>query len=147
VITIISNHKTKSSTQMLGSEFVNALLPEATALAIQQLAVQLNGFADKIPTLRPAVDGLVAEVSGTTVTLNLTKRSGIQPGDQLEISRDRLPSDPSSPPQAATGPVRVAIATVTEVTDDYSIATFSGSTAPRVGDHVHAFADSHLSPH
>jgi curli biogenesis system outer membrane secretion channel CsgG len=147
VITIISNRKTKSSTQMLGSEFVNSLLPEATARAIDQVAAQLHNFADKIPTLRLDVDGLVAEVSGNTITLNLAKRSGIQPGDQLEISRDPLSDDPSSPSLSAPRLVRIGIATVTEVADGYSTATFSGPTAPRIGDHVHAFADSHLPPH
>jgi len=147
VITIISNHKMKSSTQMLGSEFVNSLLPEATARAIDQVAAQLNRFADKIPTLRLDLDGLVAEVSGNIITLNLAKRSGIQPGDQLEISRDPVPNDPGSLSQPAPSPVRIGIATVTEVADGYSTATFSGPTAPRIGDHVHAFVASRLPAH
>lgn len=147
IITTISNRKSKTSTQMLGSEFVNSLFPDATAHAIDQVATQLNNFADKIPTLRPTFDGVVAEVSDNTLTLNIGKRSGIKPGDQLEISRNAHSADSSNPSLPIPPPTRIGIATVTGVAEGYSTATFFGTTAPQIGDRVRSYCDPPSTAH
>jgi curli biogenesis system outer membrane secretion channel CsgG len=87
--------QSKSTPEMLGSEFVNSLLGEASGNAVEKIAGQLNSFAEKIPTLKIAMDGLVAEVAENSVTLNLGKKSGLKVGDNwpssVKFARPRIP--------------------------------------------------------
>ena len=138
---------TNSSTEMLSGEFVSSLLVEATSKAIDQVAAQLNAFAEKIPVLRLAVEGLVAEVAGSTLTLNVGAKSGVKVGDYLEVLRDPQSAAASADPNVVQ-PVaqRVGLATVTEVGPDYATSTFSGSSQPQVGDRVKRVENSAASP-
>jgi curli biogenesis system outer membrane secretion channel CsgG len=137
VITISVRGHSKTSQEILSSDFVESLLGEATRNAVEQIASQLNLLADKIPTLRIAIEGLVAEVAGNTLTLNVGKHSGVKLGDQVEIFRE-VPTkeNPTNPKALPPVPEQVGLATVTEVADDYAIATFSGSGHVQVGDHI-----------
>lgn len=150
-ISVHSRSKTStanSSTEMLSSEFVTSLFVEATSNAIEQIAAQLNLFAEKIPMLRLAVEGLVAEVAGSTLTLNVGTKSGVKIGDRLEVLRDPPPAAASADPNVVQ-PVaqRVGLATVTEVADEFATATFSGTGRPQVGDRVKRLENSSASPH
>jgi len=127
----------KNSMQMLSGDFLETLFPEATSNAIDQLASQLDQFADKIPRLHVAIDGLVAEVAGNTLTLNLGKRSGLKIGDRIEILRSTAAlAAPPYPAALLPIPQHLGSATVTEVADDYATATFSGPAPPQIGDRV-----------
>lgn len=144
ITTVSGRGHSRSSLEMLGSEFVESLLVEATSNAVDQIAVQLNLFANKIPVLRIAMDVLVAEVSGNTLTLNAGRKSGLKVGEQVEIFRDR----PAVGDAANSGTLplvaeQIGLATVTEVADDYATAAFSGSGQVQVGDHVKAKELSH----
>jgi curli biogenesis system outer membrane secretion channel CsgG len=143
-----SHGKPKSTQEMLGSEFVNSLLGEASGDAVEKVAGQINSFAEKIPTLKIALDGLVAEVAENSVTLNLGKKSGVKVSDKLAIVREiRAVADPTT--GASLPPVveHVGEATVTEVADDYAMATFSGSEQVRVGDRVRSLDSAPKPPH
>ena len=149
-----SGESTRSSTSLLGaggsgwsgggggldmgsSNFANTILGEATHKAVDDTATQLDASVDKIPTIKLSVNGLVADVSGNTLILNVGKKAGVKVGDKLEISRQvRTIKD------QATGKVLKAVtdkigeATVTEVDDDSATATFAGSGTAKVGDVV-----------
>lgn len=137
ITTIGARGSSNNSVQMLSGDFVHALFPEATANAVDQLASQLDQFADKIPVLHVAIDGLVAEVTGNTLTLNLGKRSGLKIGDRIEILR-APPANVPPPNSEALLPVpqHLGSATVTEVADDYATADFSGPGHPQIGDRI-----------
>jgi len=123
--------------QMLSGDFLETLFPEATSNAVDQLASQLDQFADKIPKLHVAIDGLVAEVAGNTLTLNLGKRSGLKIGDRIEILRFTAAlAAPPYPAALLPIPQHLGSATVMEVADDYATAIFSGSAPPQIGDRV-----------
>jgi len=146
-ITLKTGHgQPKTTQEMWSSEFVESLLNEATHNAVDQIAAQLNSLADKIPTLRIETGGLVAEVTGNLVTLNLGKKSGVNVGDKFAVLREvRAVADP--PSGGSVPPVvevieNVGEATVTEAGDVYSTAVFSGSGQVRVGDHVKSVASS-----
>ena len=127
----------KNSMQMLSGDFLETLFPEATSNAVDQLASQLDQFADKIPRLHVAIDGLVAEVAGNTLTLNLGKRSGLKIGDRIEILRSTAAlAAPPYPAALLPIPQHLGSATVTEVADNYATATFSGPSPPQIGDRV-----------
>jgi curli biogenesis system outer membrane secretion channel CsgG len=65
-ITVIGGKgKSKSSTEMLGSEFAGSLLPEATRDAVGKIAEKLNAFAGRIPRLQTQPQGDAAKLPGT----------------------------------------------------------------------------------
>jgi curli biogenesis system outer membrane secretion channel CsgG len=139
-ISILSNGRgqTKASMEILGGEFVESLLPEATSGAVDQIAKQLNTFAEKIPALQiAAVGGRVAEVAGNALTLNMGKKSGLIIGQQIEILREATAApDSSASPNAPRLSKRIGLATITELGEDYATANFSGPGVPQVGDSV-----------
>jgi curli biogenesis system outer membrane secretion channel CsgG len=131
------HNQSKLSQEMLGSEFVNSLLGEASANAVEKIAAQLNEFAEKIPTLRVTLDGLVADVGENSITLNLAKTSGLKVGDKLMVVREnRTAAESGASVSVSTIFEKIGEATVTEVNDDYATATFLGSAQVRVGDRV-----------
>jgi curli biogenesis system outer membrane secretion channel CsgG len=138
-ITIIAvRGQAKTSPEMLASDFVNRLFPEATRNAVNQLASQLNCFAEKIPALHIAVEGRIAEVTGNTVTLSINKHSGLKVGDQLRIVRD-APAAGAPGKANASRPVPselVGVAMIITVSEDSATATVPASVEPRIGDRV-----------
>jgi curli biogenesis system outer membrane secretion channel CsgG len=146
VSTLPTRGQSKSAMDVLGSEFVESLLGEATRNAVEQIATQLNLFAEKIPALRLALEGLVAEVEGNILTLNIGKKAGVNVGEHLEIVRNAgAAGDSTNADTLQRAKQRVGLATVTEVADDYSIATFSGSAHAQVGDCVLGGSQSKMS--
>jgi len=132
--------------EILSGAFANSLLDEATRNAVEKIAAQRDSFAEKIPTLTLQIDGLVAEVAGNSVTLNVGKKTGLRVGDKLAILREIRGGDD---PPTAQGTVveHVGEATVTEVADVYATAIFSGSGQVRVGDRVRSVANSPSPSH
>jgi hypothetical protein len=132
--------------EILSGAFANSLLDEATRNAVEQLAAQLDSFAEKIPALTLQIDGLVAEVAGNSVTLNVGKKTGLRVGDKLAILREIRPAS-DSPADVGTVMQHVGEATVTEVADVYATAIFSGSGQVRVGDRVKSVANAPSPSH
>jgi curli biogenesis system outer membrane secretion channel CsgG len=148
VIRINGRGHPKKTQEVLGSEFVDSLLGEATRNAVEKIAGQLNSFAEKIPALRIEIDGLVAEVAGNSVTLNLGKKSGVRVGDKFAILREIRPvKDPQTGGFLPPVVEQVGEATVTEVADVYATAIFSGPGQVHVGDRVKSVADSQTPSH
>lgn len=136
----------KSSMEILGSEFVESLLPEATNNAVEQIAAQLNAFAEKIPALQMAAEGRVAEVEGNVLTLNVGRKSGLQIGQRMEVLRQAA-TDSAAPADASPPAERIGLATITELGDDYATASFSGAGLPKVGDRVRSMENRFTAPH
>jgi curli biogenesis system outer membrane secretion channel CsgG len=137
IIRIAGRGASKVTQEMLGSEFVDSLFGEATRNAVDKIAEQLNSFADKIPALKIEFDGLVAEVAENLITLNVGRNSAIRVGDRLTIFREvRAVTDPATGGSLPPVVEQIGEATVTEVADAYSTATFSGSGQAHVGDRV-----------
>jgi curli biogenesis system outer membrane secretion channel CsgG len=135
-----------STPEILSGAFANSLLGEATRNAVGKIAEQLDSFAAKIPTLKLEIDGLVADVAGNSVTLNVGKKTGVQVGDKLAILREiRAANDAAT--EWGTVVEHVGEATVTEVGDVYATAIFSGSGQVRVGDRVRSVANSQSPSH
>jgi curli biogenesis system outer membrane secretion channel CsgG len=146
VIPIKGPGRSGGTTELLSGAFANSLLEEATRDAVEKIAAQLNSFAEKIPTLKLQIDGLVAEVVGNSVTLNVGKKTGVRVGDKLAVLRE-IPAANDPPTDVATVMEHVGEATVTEVADVYATAIFSGSRQVRVGDRVRSVANSQSPSH
>lgn len=145
---------TRSSTSLLGagggwtggggggldmgsSNFANTILGEAVRKAVDDTGAQLDANSDKVPTIKLEVNGLVADVSGNTLILNVGKSAGVKVGDKLTISRPvRVVKDPATGKVIKSVVDKVGDATVTEVDNDSATATFTGTGPAKVGDVV-----------
>lgn len=122
---------------MGSSNFGNTILGEATHKAVDDMGAQLDASASKVPTVKLEVSGLVADVSGTTLIINVGKKAGIHVGDILDVSRPvRVVKDPATGKVIKSIADKVGSATVTEVDDDSATATFAGAGAAKVGDAI-----------
>lgn len=120
---------------MGSSNFANTILGEAVRGAVDSTAEQLDSNSGKVVATKMAVNGLVADVSGNTLIVNVGKKGGVHVGDTLEISRQvRVVKDPTTGKVIKAVTDKIGTATVTDVDDDSSTATFSGAGAPKVGD-------------
>ncbi|HEY2823437.1 MAG TPA: CsgG/HfaB family protein [Candidatus Acidoferrum sp.] len=122
---------------MGSSNFGNTILGEATHKAVDDMGAQLDADAGKVPTVKLEVSGLVADVSGNTLIVNVGKKAGLKIGDVLDVSRPvRVVKDPATGKVIKSITDKVGSATVTEVDDDSATATFSGAGAAKVGDAI-----------
>jgi hypothetical protein len=121
---------------MLSSNFANTILGEAVTQATTQLAAQIDANASRMPTNKITVNGLVADVSGQTLILNVGSRAGVRVGDTLQVVRSlREVRDPASGKVIRRIEEPVGSVTITQVDDQSSEGKFTGSN-PKVGDVV-----------
>ena len=126
-----------TAVDMTASSFQDSMLGEAVSRAAQQVAATLNEFASKLASTRVDYSGLVADVSGTTLILNVGTLKGVQVGDTVEITRPgRQILDPQTKKVLRTIVDRVGTARVTEADDASATATLTGTAAVQVGDQV-----------
>jgi hypothetical protein len=122
---------------MGSSNFANTILGEAVRAAVDNTGQQLDDKAQSLPTVKVQISGLVADVAGNTLVLNVGSKSGVRLGDQLAISRKvKDVKDPTSGAVIKTITNELGTATVTEVDEGSATATYSGTTPPKVGDVV-----------
>jgi hypothetical protein len=101
------------------------------------MGAQLDAASDKVPTIKLEVNGLVADVSGNTLIVNVGSKAGVKVGDKLQVTRQvRVVKDPATGKVIKSVEDRVGEATVTEVDSDSATVTFSGSGPAKVGDVV-----------
>jgi curli biogenesis system outer membrane secretion channel CsgG len=122
---------------MTSSSFQNTMLGEAVNRAAQLVATSLNEFGSKLAVARVNYAGLIADVSGNTLILNVGKKSGVQVGDTIEISRaGRTILDPQTKKVLRTIVDKVGAARITEADDVSSTATIIDKAEVKVGDQV-----------
>ena len=122
---------------MGSSNFANTILGEAVNAAVANMGQQLDDKAGGLPTVKVEVSGLVADVTGNTLVLNVGSKAGVKVGDKLTISRKvKDVKDPSTGAVIKTITNDLGTATVTEVDEGSSTATFNGSAPAQVGDVV-----------
>lgn len=121
---------------MASSNFANTILGEAVGQAVGGLATQIDANATRMPTVKIAINGLVADVSAGTVILNVGAKAGVRVGDALQIVRPvREIRDPATGKVIRRVEDAVGTVTITEVDELSSVGKFSGG-APKVGDAV-----------
>lgn len=125
------------ASDMTTSNFSNTILGEAVHQAIDSLADQLDATATTLPTHKVELSGVIADVTGDTVILNIGTKAGVKVGDTLEVSRPiRSVKDPTNGKVIKMIADKVGTATVTEADEQSATAKFSGSGAAKVGDAV-----------
>ena len=125
------------SVDMTSSDFRETILGEAVAQAAQQLSQQLIQADARIPEVKVEIDGLVADVDGSVVILNVGSSHGLEAGTVLKVKRViRTVKDP------ATGKVLREITgiigeiRVDEVDKGSSVGTIISGDSVEVGDKV-----------
>lgn len=120
---------------MSSSNFAQTILGEAVSKAVNDTAGQLDDKAGTLPTIKATYSGLVADVSGNTLILNIGNKVGVRVGDTIAISRPiRTVKDPTTGKVIKTVTSQLGTATVTDVDADTTTCTFAGATPPKVGD-------------
>jgi curli biogenesis system outer membrane secretion channel CsgG len=122
---------------MGSSNFANTILGEAVRKAVDDTGSQLDGAADKVQTVKLDVNGVVADVSGNTLIVNVGSKAGVKVGDRFTVSRPvRVVKDPTTGKVIKSVVDKVGEATVTEVDADSATVTFTGAGPAKVGDVV-----------
>jgi curli biogenesis system outer membrane secretion channel CsgG len=122
---------------MTSRSFQDTILGEAVNEAAAEVAESLNEFASKLAVARVDYSGLIADVSGNTLILNVGKKNGVQVGDIVEISRTGRPIlDPQTKRVLRTLTDKVGTARITETDDGSATATIIDKADVKVGDQV-----------
>jgi curli biogenesis system outer membrane secretion channel CsgG len=131
------NNSGGGAIDMGSSNFASTILGEATNKAVANLAAELSQAAAKLPTVVIQIDGLVADVSGSTLTLNVGAKAGVRVGDHLRIVRaGREIKDPATGNVLRRTETPLGDVVITEADAVSSVGTFTGSAPAAVGDHV-----------
>jgi curli biogenesis system outer membrane secretion channel CsgG len=121
---------------MGSSNFANSILGEAVNAAVANLGQQLDDKADSLPTVKVVVSGLVADVTGNTLIMNVGTKAGVKVGDVLGVFRQgRQIKDPVTGKVLKTVVSKLGDVTITEVEDTSSTGAYTGQP-PKVGDEV-----------
>jgi curli biogenesis system outer membrane secretion channel CsgG len=126
---------------MSSSNFANTIIGEAVRGAVKTLGESLDANAAKLPAVampaRVPVAGLVADVSGNQLILNVGSAQGVHAGDTLAVSRvGRVIKDPATGRPLRSIDTPVGMVTVVSVDSSSAVGTFSGSGEVKVGDAV-----------
>lgn len=120
---------------MSSSNFGATILGEAVHKAVDDLGTQLDAKSGNLPTVKATYAGVVADVSGNQLIINVGSSSGIHVGDVVEISRPvRTVKDPTTGKVLKVITNKIGDATVTEVDSDSSTVTLNSATPAQVGD-------------
>lgn len=123
---------------MGSSNFAQTIIGEATASAVTQLAQGLEAASNKfVAAAAVPVAGLVADVSGNDIIINVGQSSGVRVGDRLMVTHPvRTVKDPSTGKVIRTIENTLGELTITSADASSAVGTFKGSAAPKVGDSV-----------
>ena len=117
------------------SNFGQTLLGEAVTQAVQDVGVQLGNASANVPTRKVEVSGVVADVSGNILIINVGSKTGLRVGDKLDISHaGRQVKDPTTGKVLKTITTKIGEATVTEIDPDSATLSFNGTGPVKVGD-------------
>lgn len=120
---------------MRSSNFADTILGEAVTAAVNQLSTELDGSAQRLPTRKVVFDGLVADVSGDTIVINIGSKVGVKVGDVLQVKRiGREIRDPVTGKVIRRDETSLGQLTVTEVDELSAVGRYLGSDKPKVGD-------------
>jgi len=116
---------------MRSSNFGATIIGEATNKAVTEVAMKLDSSADRLPAAAVIpVDGLVADVSGKTITLNVGSGAGVKVGDVLKVVRaGREIKDPATGKVLRRDESPLGELTITESDAAFSVGTYSGAMA------------------
>jgi curli biogenesis system outer membrane secretion channel CsgG len=131
---------TDAGAGMSSTNFAETVIGEAVYDCVNKLAAQLEEKASSMPARTAAevkTEGLIADVSGNTVILNIGRNAGLKKGDRLEVKRvSREVKDPDTGKVIRVVAEKVGEVVVTDVDDTSAEGKFTGTGAAKVKDKV-----------
>ena len=122
---------------MASTNFSNSIIGEATAAAVSALRSELVAGASKVPERLIVIDGLIADVSGTSLVLNVGTRVGVKVGQNLQVIQGgREIRDPATGKVLRRIGTPIGTVTITEADEQSSVGNYNGPAKPKVGDQV-----------
>ena len=125
---------------MNSSNFAETIIGEAIYDCVNKLAAQLEQKATSLPARTAAAvktEGVIADVSGATVIINIGRNAGLKKGDRLEVKRvTREVKDPDTGKILRIVSDTVGEVVLTDVDDTSAEGKFSGNGAAKVKDKV-----------
>ena len=122
---------------MTSKNFGDTILGEAVNEAVTGIGQRMNAESAKITEPKIVIDGLVADVSGNTIIINLGSKAGLKVGDKLRILRTgRTITDPATGQVIRRVEDELGQLVLTSVDETSAEGTFTGKTAPNRGDRV-----------
>jgi curli biogenesis system outer membrane secretion channel CsgG len=122
---------------MTSANFANTVLGEAVNSAAAMLVNDLQSNAARIPPRELKIEGLVADVTGDTLVLNVGTRAGVKPGDRLAVRRvGREIRDPATGKVIRRVEDDLGEVTISEADESSSVGKYSGPGGVKVGDSV-----------
>jgi curli biogenesis system outer membrane secretion channel CsgG len=123
---------------MNSSNFAETILGEAVGQAVVSVASQLQAESARVPVRVVKIDGLVADVNGDTLILNVGSKAGVKVGDRLALVRTgREIRDPATGKVIRRTEESLGEVVISEVDELSAVGKYSGSNPPKVGDRVH----------
>ncbi len=120
---------------MSSANFGETILGEAVHKAVDSMGQQLDDKAEALPTRKIEFNGLVADVTGSTLVLNIGRKDGVKVGDTVDISRPiKTVKDPTTGKVLRTITNKMGTATITDVDEQSATANYAGSSPAKVGD-------------
>ena len=131
---------TDGAVGMNSSNFAETIIGEAVYDCVNKLAAQLEEKATTLPARTAAAvktEGVIADVSGATVIINIGRNAGLKKGDRLEVKRvTREVKDPDTGKVLRVVSDKVGEIVLTDVDDTSAEGKFSGTGAAKVKDKV-----------
>jgi len=123
--------------EMGSSDFRESILGEAVQAAVEELSQKLIGSEDKVTFVKLEVRGLVADVDGTSVILNVGSSHGVKAGDVLNALRiTRTVKDPATGEVLREVTEPVGQVRIDEVDERSSVGTVVSGAGIEVGDMI-----------
>lgn len=124
---------------MNSSNFAETIIGEATMDAVNKLSAQLSSatLQGGAESRDLDLDARVADVTGSSLTINAGAAAGLQPGQSFTVYRKgKEIKDPTTGEVLDVQTTPLGQFTVVTVRDRITVGTFSGNGQPTVGDLV-----------
>ncbi len=122
---------------MTSSDFRQTILGEATEAAVADLAAKLIKHGNRVKATKAVVRGLVADVDGATLILNVGTAAGLKAGDVLTIVRvTRTVKDPATGKVLREITSEVGRVRIDQADEGSSVGTVTSGSDIKVGDVV-----------
>ena len=122
---------------MGSSDFRETILGEAVHAAVDDLAKQLIEENGRLPNVEYVIRGMIADVDGSSLILNVGSGAGLKAGDTLKILRvKRTVKDPATGKVLREITTSVGEARIDEADEGSSMATVVSGSDVQVGDLV-----------
>ena len=121
---------------MSSSNFQSTILGEATRLSVDSLVTELTAAATRIQENVATISGLVADVSGDEIVINVGTANGVRVGTEYAVVRPgREIRDPATGRVIRRTTTPVGKLKITSADEGSAVGTISGGAA-KVGDCV-----------